>query len=381
MISNRFDDIRPYYDSEVPEALQRIAESPLFAIIASFVFPELDTQTAREKLIATRDTYRFQHQIMHRVNQRIIDTSITEMTFGGVENIANDKGYLFVSNHRDIMLDASLLQNILMDHDLPTNQITFGANLMCNELVIDIGKSNKMFRVERPSSNLRDFYRASVHLSEYMRHIITEQGESAWIAQRNGRTKDGVDRTDQGIINMFRMSCPKSNINSIADLNITPIAVSYEWEPCCVQKVCELYISRRQTYVKRENEDLESILSGITGHKGRVHFEICAPLTEEEIAPYADLTSNEFNKTIAGIIDQRVCSSYRLWPNNYIAHDMLSHSDRYASHYTAEEQQRFLTYVEECEAKIDPQFNREEVRELLLGIYAYAVDSKELFKR
>ena len=209
MISNRFDDIRPYYDSEVPEALQRIAESPLFAIIASFVFPELDTQTAREKLIATRDTYRFQHQIMHRVNQRIIDTSITEMTFGGVENIANDKGYLFVSNHRDIMLDASLLQNILMDHDLPTNQITFGANLMCNELVIDIGKSNKMFRVERPSSNLRDFYRASVHLSEYMRHIITEQGESAWIAQRNGRTKDGVDRTDQGIINMFRMSMTK----------------------------------------------------------------------------------------------------------------------------------------------------------------------------
>ena len=177
------------------------------------------------------------------------------------------------------------------------------------------------------------------------------------------------------------MSCPKSNINSIADLNITPIAVSYEWEPCCVQKVCELYISRRQTYVKRENEDLESILSGITGHKGRVHFEICAPLTEEEIAPYADLTSNEFNKTIAGIIDQRVCSSYRLWPNNYIAHDMLSHSDRYASHYTAEEKQRFLTYVEECEAKIDPQFNHEEVRELLLGIYAYAVDSKELFKR
>ncbi len=378
-MNNKFDDIRPYYDSEAVEALQRITQHPLFEVIASYVYPELSLQEVRQKVESVGNIYDFQHQIMHRVNRQIIKNSITEMTYGGVEKIDPQCGYLFVSNHRDIMLDASLMQNILMDHNIPTAQITFGANLMRGELVIDIGKSNKMFRVERPGGNIRDFYRASSHLSEYIREVIVEGGESVWIAQRNGRTKDGIDRTDQGIINMFRLSCSKDKIRSIAELNLLPVAVSYEWEPCDIRKATELYARRRGPYIKQADEDLQSILTGITQYKGRVHFEFCEPLTQSDVAPYAELSSNELNKAIATLVDGRICRAYHLFPNNYIAHDMLSGTNEYAAEYSAEERERFIAHLEKCEQGVAEDIDKGEIREIMLGIYAYAVDSKREF--
>ena len=165
--------------------------------------------------------------------------------------------YLFVSNHRDIMLDASLLQNVLVDHGMETAQITFGANLMMNQLVVDIGKSNKMFRVERPGNSAREFYKSSIHLSEYIRNVIIGCGESVWIAQRNGRTKDGNDQTDQGIIKMFCMSKADDKISALKELNIVPVSVSYEWESCDILKAIEeiqLDIRRDSGYLRVWNE-------------------------------------------------------------------------------------------------------------------------------
>ena len=177
---------------------------------------------------------------------------------------------MYLSNHRDIMLDASLLQNALLMNGFDTTEITFGANLMQGQLVIDIGKSNKMFRVERPGGSIREFYKASMHLSEYIRHTIVEKKQSVWIAQRNGRTKDGKDRTDQGIINMFRMSS-EGKSTSLSQLNLLPVSVSYEWEPCDILKTLELYAKRQGPYLKKPGEDLNSILTGILQPKGRVH--------------------------------------------------------------------------------------------------------------
>ncbi|MBQ3027092.1 MAG: 1-acyl-sn-glycerol-3-phosphate acyltransferase, partial [Alistipes sp.] len=149
-MNSSFDDIRPYYDSELPEAMQRIVNNPLFGVVASYVFPELDVDVVREKMLAVRSIHDFQYEIMYYVNRRIIQNTITGLSVNGIENIRKNCGHLYISNHRDIMLDASLMQNIMMDNELPTTQITFGANLMKDEIVIDIGKSNKMFRVERP---------------------------------------------------------------------------------------------------------------------------------------------------------------------------------------------------------------------------------------
>lgn len=378
-MNSKFDDIRPYYDSELPQAMQRIAEHPLFATIATYVFPEQEVELTREKMLSIKSIDEFQHQIMYSVNRRIIESSITEISCSGIESLQGDCAYLFVSNHRDIMLDASLLQNMLVEHGLPTSQITFGANLMSSDIVIDIGKSNKMFRVERPSGNMRDFYRVSAHLSDYIRHTLTHLNESVWIAQRNGRTKNGVDRTDRGIINMFRMSCAEDKLRSVADLNIVPVSVSYEWEPCDIEKAREVYISRRGTYTKSADEDFRSILSGILSQKGRVHFALSVPLQREDIEPFVELSSHEFNNRVASLIDGRVCRNYHLWPNNYIAHDMLNKTDRYAQMYTEEERQQFEAHLGRCRAALTPDVDVDEVIDILLGIYAYAVDSQNEF--
>ena len=196
-----FDDIHPYTNDEIPAAMSCIAESPVLPLLASYVFPGKNIDDIKRMLCSYNSIDEFQKGVMYHVNEQIICNTMTEFTVEGVENLESGMAYLFVSNHRHIMLDASLLQNVLVDNGLESSQITFGANLMMDQLVIDIGKSNKMFRVERPGGSIRDFYQKSIHLSEYIRQTINAHHESVWIAQRNGRTKDGNDRTDQGIIN------------------------------------------------------------------------------------------------------------------------------------------------------------------------------------
>ena len=236
----KFDDIRPYYEEEIPAAMQRIADSGSFPLLASYVYPHEHIEDIRDQIRSYRTVRDFQLEVMRCVNEQVIARSITEFSYGGIEKLDPAKKYLFVSNHRDIMLDACLLQYILYMNGHETSEITFGANLMQGQLVTDIGKSNKMFKVERPGNNPRDFYRASLHLSEYIRYTLTKKNESVWIAQRNGRTKDGIDRTDQGIIKMFGMSRTDNKVDSLAELNIVPVAVSYEWESCDIEyQVCE----------------------------------------------------------------------------------------------------------------------------------------------
>lgn len=374
-MESMFDDIRPYNEEEISAAMHRIAENEYFPIISSYLFPDRSVDQVRNLLRSIDNVYDFQVKIMHEVNRSIIKQTIAEFSYGGLENISLDRSYLYVSNHRDIMLDASLLQYILIENRIETTEISFGANLMQGEFVVDIGKANKMFCVERPSDNKRDFYFASKHLSEYIRKAICERGSSVWIAQRNGRTKDGIDHTDQGLINMFRMSCPEDKISSIADLNILPVAVSYEWEPCDMLKAAEILACRKGPYIKRAGEDMNSILTGVRQFKGRAHFEICRSVTADELDLYADSTSNDFNKQVAQLVDSRICAAYRLWPNNYIAHDMLSRSERYASFYTAEQRETFEQHLALAEAMDDG----EALKEILLGIYANPVDSKERY--
>ena len=376
MMNNKFDDIRPYNDSEISPAMQRISMDNYFALLSSFVFPSKNVDDVREMVSSIRTVHEFQNEIMYKVNQRIIEQSISNLSYGGLDNISADKSYLYISNHRDIMLDASLLQNILVDHNFDTTEITFGANLMRGQLVIDIGKSNKMFRVERPSGNMRDFYFASKHLSEYIRTAVCDRKSSVWIAQRNGRTKDGIDRTDQGIITMFRMS-GKDMITSIADLNILPISISYEWEPCDMLKALELAASKNGPYIKQEGEDLNSIITGILQFKGNVHIEVCKPITTDDLKQCEGMSSSDFNKYVASLIDRRICSNYKLMPNNYIAHDIVSNSTTYSEFYTQEQRESFIQHLDQAN-KFD---NCDEIKDILLGIYANPVESRIQFMK
>ena len=370
---NDFDDIRPYYEEEIPAAMQRLTDSDAFPLLASYVYPGVPLEEVRQRVRGFKTVREFQSDTMYKVNEQVIERSITAFSGSGLEHLDPHKHYLYVSNHRDIMLDASLLQYFLLKNGFDTSEITFGANLMTSPTVIDIGKSNKMFRVERPGGDIKAFYRASLHLSEYIRYVIKEKGQSVWIAQRNGRTKDGRDATDQGIIKMFCMSEQRDKIKALAELNIVPIAVSYEWEPCDILKVLELYQSQYTRYVKKPGEDLNSILTGILQPKGRVHFELTEPLTAEELSAFEGMTNNEYHKEVARLIDKKINKAYRLWPNNYIAHDLLYGNTRYRSMYTDEDYNAFIAHMAVVE-RYEDTCDIEQLKELFLGIYANPVE-------
>lgn len=374
MMESKFDDIRPYYDDEIPSAMKRIANSDVFPLLASFVYPEEPIESVKERVASFKTIREFQLETMYKANEQIIARSITEFTCSGIERLDPHQSYLYVSNHRDIMLDSSLMQLYLVNKGFETTEITFGANLMTHPVVIDVGKSNKMFKVERPSSNIRDFYKSSLHLSEYIRHVINEKKQSVWIAQRNGRTKDGIDATDQGIIKMFCLSEPRDKIKAIADLHIVPVSVSYEWESCDILKTLELYQSQFMKYVKKPGEDLNSILTGILQPKGRVHLELCEPISIPELMAFEGDTNVEYHKSVAQLIDRRINTAYRLFPNNYIAHDLLFGNTRYQQMYSDEQYQAFLSHMAELDQY--ESFDLERLREIYLGIYANPVDNK-----
>jgi 1-acyl-sn-glycerol-3-phosphate acyltransferase len=371
----KFDDIRPYYEEEIPDAMQRIADSDVFPLLASFVYPSASIEDVRARVRSFKTVREFQHDTMCRVNEQIIHRSISEFTVSGLERLSPDKHYLFVSNHRDIMLDASLLQYYFVINGFDTTEITFGANLMTHPVVIDVGKCNKMFKVARPGGDIKEFYRNSMHLSEYIRYTIKEKGQSVWIAQRNGRTKNGIDQTDQGIIKMFCMSDNKDKIRALAELNIVPVAISYEWESCDILKALELYESQYTKYTKKPGEDINSILTGILQPKGRVHIAICQPVRMVELSAFERQTNNEYHKSVARLIDSRINMAYRLYPNNYIAHDILYGNTRYQSMYTEEEYDLFRQRLLKLD-RYEDTCDIERLRELFVGIYANPVDNR-----
>ncbi len=378
--NTKFDDIRPYYEEEIPAAMQRIADSASFPLLASYVYPNEDIEKVRNQIKSYKSIRDFQLEVMRCVNEQVISRSTTSFTYKGIEKLSPQKKYLFISNHRDIMLDACLLQYVLYKNGHETSQITFGANLMQGQLVTDIGKSNKMFKVERPGNNPRKFYLASLHLSEYIRYVLNHINESVWIAQRNGRTKDGIDRTDQGLIKMLGMSLPLNKVDALAELNIVPVSISYEWESCDILKTLEVYASKATKYIKKPGEDLNSILTGIMQPKGDVHIEFCDVISRDDLCAFGQCTANEYNHNVALMLDERICSSYKLFGNNYIAHDIRYQNNMYSELYTDEQKEAFMKRLRSLRVYEDA-CNIEELIDIFLGIYSNPVDSKNRYDR
>ena len=369
---NNFDDIRPYNADEIPAATQRMADSEVIPAIAQYL--GIPAEALREKIRSIKTISEFQFGLLKEVIETLLRKTTTCFDWSGLENISEKKPYLFVSNHRDIVLDAMFLQYILNEVGQNTCQITFGSNLMSHPFVVDFGKVNKMFRTERTGIP-KEFYNSLLHMSEYMRYAITEMHESVWIAQRNGRTKNGIDATDPAIIKMFGMSRRDDRVASLAELNIVPIAVSYEWESCDKLKTLELYQTKKNGhYEKKPNEDLNSILTGIMQPKGHVHFHVCPQVTEDDLAALNDYPSGEFYKRVAELMDSRINPHFYLHPNNYIAHDLQSGSETYSEHYTKEQKDTFVKYMDWMNDY--PEMTREELEEIFLGIYANPVDVK-----
>ena len=338
MSDNLFDDIRPYNDSELREAIGRISQWNLIPQILRFIYPQIPVEESMKKLQSVQSVKELQFTFMYDAICRIVKTTSQGFTCSGFDYVRRNKPCLYISNHRDITLDAFLLQMILIGRQRDTSYIVFGNNLMETPLLRDLFLSNKLVQMERGGGNPRAFYRSLQHLSQYLHRLIVDERQSVWIAQKNGRSKNGIDSTAPAIIKMLTLGSDTPAQQTIADLNIIPVAVSYEWDPCDLLKATELHKRSLGEYHKVEGEDTNSVTTGIIGPKGHIHLAIGKPLTAAEI----EADERDMADHIAGVLDRRIQRLYKLMPTNYLAYDMLTGTSQHRQHYSSEVKNMFL---------------------------------------
>lgn len=375
-----FEDIAPYNDEEAAAALSRVADHPNVPWISKYIFSNQPETYLRDILKSIRTVDEFQSIVMSKATEWVIEKSVRNFSYDGLSKLqAIDGCYLAMSNHRDIILDPAFTQLILHRNRMPLTEICVGDNLLKSKTIEGLIRSNRMIKVIRGIS-ARELYLSSQVLSKYIRESITTGKSSVWIAQREGRTKNGIDMTEQGLLKMFDMSGTQDFVQNFRELNIVPLSISYEYEPCDILKAREILISRTQKYVKTENEDLQSIMVGIKQQKGNVHLNIGDPLTEDEIREASFCDKNDRYRSIRHAVDVRVIGGYRLWNTNYIAYDLANHTYKYADRYTPEEVEAFSAYTEHQLDQVEPTLNRADLRDIFLRIYGNPVMMKEKFE-
>ncbi len=377
---NDIDAIGPFKtDAEAVDAFRHIAASPLLPRISKYFYPEMDPDYLKGQLLQMNSVDDFQYVIMSQIVKRILDTTAHNFSYDGFANIEDGRKFLMLSNHRDIILDPAILQWVLYQNNIQPTEICVGDNLIQNKFIEYLIRSNRMIKVIRGVS-ARELYLSSQRLSRYIRKSIITGESSVWLAQRQGRTKDGYDTTEQGLLKMLDMSgSPDSFKQNFAELNIVPMSISYEIEPCDILKAREIFITQRDgKYVKAQGEDLNSILVGVTQQKGDIHLNIGRPLTDEELSLASLCDKNDRYQYIRHAVNIRVVDGYRLWKNNYIAYDILNPGDRFAGKYTDADRKWFVDYMEHQLDTLEPELDRGGVRENFLKIYANPIVTKDI---
>ena len=372
-----FDSIRPYNEKEAQEAIKRIVKQHEFRSILSFVFGEGKIEEMTTRAAGSKSVSDFQRNFMRPLVWEIVKKTTENLSISGFKSLNPNVPHVFIGNHRDITLDSSILATLLTDYDFSLG-ITWGDNLMVSPFVTDLGKVNRMITVFREGSP-REMLLNSQRLSAYIHKLITEEKRSVWIAQRKGRAKNGDDRTDPGVLKMLGLSGKGSLTDKLKPLNIRPACIFYEWEPCDIQKVKELYISAKENYVKSKNEDLNSILGGVMGKKGRVHYAIGKTMNEEMENISPDVPKNERIQRLATMIDVEIFKNFHLWPNNFLAWDRLNHSNRFSKQYGPDTEQALDNHITKLLDNLQPLHgNDDEIVKLFLSLYAQPLQNKLL---
>ena len=379
MNENEFEDIRPYTDAEAVEALARMSRHPMMPVVSKYLFPSVPASAMSHMLRGIGSIDQFQNEVMMGVIDGILARTSDGFTCSGIEHLKGIQGrFLAVSNHRDIVLDPALIQYVMKQAGLPFTEICVGSNLVTSQLLEDLLRSNRMIKVIR-GIKARELYLSSQRLSQYIRERITSGGASIWIAQREGRTKNGLDTTEQGLLKMFDMSGTGTFEENFRELNIVPMSISYEYESCDARKAREVLLRREGPYIKKEDEDLHSILTGIRQAKGHIHLEIEEPLTAEEIFEASKCEKNDRYQSIRHLLDRRIIAGYKLWKTNYMAHDLLYEKREFAEagKYSEQDLAAFEKYIGHKLGKLERRLDRAELRKIFLGIYAGPVDAKQ----
>ncbi|NPA37611.1 MAG: glycerol acyltransferase [Chlorobi bacterium] len=373
MVSNLdFESIRPYNDSEIHKVFERLTQEQTFLKLLNYLYPDIKTDEIIKKLLNIQSIKQFQSEIMHPFVREIMDTTTAGVTSSGLDRLSPDEHYLYISNHRDIVLDPAILNILIHENGFDTCEIAIGDNLLIFPWITDLVKLNKTFIVRRNLPG-RQMLEASNTLSHYIRHTLTERQQSIWIAQREGRSKDGDDRTQISLLKMLNISGNGSIPDNFKELNIVPVSLSYEYDPCDYLKAYEFQQKRdNPNYKKTQKDDLLHMGLGMRGWKGRVHFAFGKPLNKELDILKSTNNKNEQYKLLAGLIDDQIHNNYKLWPGNFVAADIISGNNHFKSKYTEEEKEKFLSYLEDHIAKIE-NGDTPFLRKAILEMYANPV--------
>ena len=365
-----FDNIRPVKDSEVSATIEELITCEGLEKALQYVIPSLDWEALKAKLRLCKTKAQFKSTISYDLVMIVAKLSTHSLTISGGERISKD-ACMFISNHRDIVLDAAFLNVLLYDIGHGMTQIAIGDNLLIHPWIKPVFRLNNSFFVKR-NLPVRQKLEESKLLSAYIHHTIKETNESVWLAQREGRAKDANDTTQTGVLKMLTMGCELDILANLMSLNIVPIAITYEYDPCDYLKAQEFQLKRdNPDFAKSKRDDLLNMEIGILQNKGRVHFTICNPINPTLQALPHHTNKNDLIADIASVIDREIYAHYRFYPCNYIAYDLLHHSNRFESNYTDKELQEFEVYLQRQIGKIEiPNRDEPYLRNKMLEMYS-----------
>jgi 1-acyl-sn-glycerol-3-phosphate acyltransferase len=339
----KFDTIRPFYDAEINEAILNVIHHPMMKALMNFTFPDIVNEEWKEQLRKTHSIRDFQCNFIYHTLLKVLEKSSDGLTTSGFEKLEKGESYLFISNHRDILLDTTLLNVALFEHRLVMTSSAIGDNLVKKDFLNILARLNRNFLVQRGLTP-RDMLQSSKTLSEYIGYLLLHEGRSVWIAQREGRTKDGNDATNPGVLKMVGMGSDEENLmDYFKKIKVVPVSISYEYDPTDVLKIPQLLAeANNEVYIKDKNEDFMTLLSGVMGQKKRIHIHIGDVLNNElDEIKKGCTNSNKQIQALAQVIDESVIQNYKLWPTNYVAYDILNKTDTYSHLYTSEQKSLF----------------------------------------
>ena len=370
-IPSEFDSIRPFEPEELPKVFDRLLADPQFQQVLAYLYPNVPMDAIAQRLHACKTNVEFQKAFCYEFLKKLLAQKAKSCDMDAT-SISNEHNYTFISNHRDIVLDSGLLAKLLIDHNFPTTcEIAIGDNLLSLPWVKDLVRVNKAFIVER-SVSFREMLATSKRLSAYMHFAIGEKKENIWIAQREGRAKDSDDRTAESILKMMARGGEGNIIERLQQLHLVPLAISYEYDPCDYLKAAEFQLKRdNPDWQKGPQDDIVSMQTGIMGYKGHIHYH-CAPCIDDYLSTLdANMPKADLYRMIAAHIDQEIHRNYRIYPNNYVAYDLLEGNNAASSHYTPQDIAAFEQYLSDQLAKIDiPNKDEAYLRERMLTMYA-----------
>ncbi len=379
-LEHNFAEISPYDDSVFKEKMSSLMKDPGFLHAVKYVMPEEDVPALMQELSNIDNKYDFQHQIMYPFLEMLAKTTTAGITLGGIKYYNPGTNYTFITNHRDIVLDASFLNLAFLRRNMPTSEVAIGNNLLVFDWITDLVRLNKSFIVKR-DTGIREALMAAKQLSAYIHYSILDKHESIWIAQREGRAKDSSDRTQESLVKMLALGGEGSFMDKLKEINLMPVSISYEFDPNDYLKAKEFLLKRRDpNFKKSQRDDLFSMETGMLSFKGRVHIQMTPRINNklDELGEFRD--NNIAAKYVGCLIDQAIHRSYEIFPINYIAFDLLHRTNRFRSKYTEEQLTETKEYFENQLNKIDladvTEEEREYMTEIMLTMYANPLKNK-----